>query len=93
MAFSKDNLIPVAVSRNTDSPSLWFYTTTGDNLAAVKGSGYFDNGATTNTGMRNLLQAGDVVIVVTSDSVASVIAVAAVTSGVITVESNDINAA
>jgi hypothetical protein len=44
------------------APSLWTYRT-ADVRADVDTAGYFDNGATTNTGVRNLMAVGDVIFV------------------------------
>jgi hypothetical protein len=43
---------------SSGAPSLWTYRT-ADVRSDVDTAGYFDNGATTNTGMRNLMAVGD----------------------------------
>jgi hypothetical protein len=68
MAFDQSNFAPVGgQSRRGKAPMVWSYATE-DALADVDGAGYFDNGATANTGMRNLLKPGDLIhVVVVSD--------------------------
>lgn len=68
MAFNKENLNPIGgQSRRGKAPMVWSYATE-DALATVDGAGYFDNGSTTNTGMRNVLKPGDIIhVVVVSD--------------------------
>lgn len=69
MAFNSAYLYPIGGnSKRGRTPSLWMYMT-ADSAATVDTAGYFDNGTTTNTGMRNLMMIGDVVIRVTVDSV------------------------
>lgn len=69
MPFASDNLYPVGGNpKKGNAPTLWLYWTT-DSAATVDTVGYFDNGTTTNTGMRGLMSIGDVVMRVTVDSV------------------------
>lgn len=62
MAFDKEGLNVVAPSKAGNAPQIFTYKT-NDTAAVVDGSGYFDNGATTNTGMRNIMKVGDLVYV------------------------------
>jgi hypothetical protein len=62
MAFSRSGLQCIGASKKGNTPKLWLYKTT-DTAATVDGAGYFDNGATTNTGMRNEMSLGDLVYV------------------------------
>lgn len=62
MAFDKEGLNLVSGSKAGKAPQIWAYKT-NDTAATVDGSGYFDNGATTNTGMRDLMRVGDLVYV------------------------------
>ena len=68
MAFAKTNLTPVGgQSSRGKAPQVWSYATT-DALTTVDAAGYFDNGSTTNTGMRNFMKPGDIIhVVVVSD--------------------------
>jgi len=69
MAFSATNIYPVGGNpKEGNAPTLWMYWT-ADAAADVDTSGYFDNGTTTNTGMRSLMQVGDIVLRVTVNSV------------------------
>jgi hypothetical protein len=69
MAFDKSGLNLAAGSKNGAAPKVWTYKTT-DALTTVDAAGYFDNGATTNTGMRNLMAVGDMIVLhCTSDTV------------------------
>ncbi len=69
MAFSATNIYPVGGNpKEGNAPTLWMYWTT-DSAATVDTAGYFDNGTTTNTGMRSLMTIGDIVLRVTVDSV------------------------
>ena len=65
MAFSKDGWAHLTHGRDSHVPSLHFYVT-ADAIGTVDGAGYFDNGATTNTGMRNHMRVNDLIYVVTS---------------------------
>ena len=66
MAFNQDYLAPVQVSSGK-APNQWIYMTT-DAHAVVDSAGYFDNGSTLNTGMRNVMKIGDVITVVVVDA-------------------------
>lgn len=48
---------------STGGPQIWSYRTNDNIAATVDASGYFDNGATTNTGMRNHMEVGDMIYV------------------------------
>jgi len=68
MAFSSAGLNLAAGSKNGNAPKIWTYKTT-DALTTVDGAGYFDDGSTTNTGMRNLMAVGDLIVLhCTSDT-------------------------
>lgn len=68
MAFAKAGLNLAAGSKHGNAPKIWTYKTT-DALTTVDGAGYFDNGSTTNTGMRNLMAVGDMIVLhCTSDT-------------------------
>ena len=62
MAFDKAGLARIGGgykgSTTSGAPQLWTYRT-NDALATVDGAGYFDNGATSNTDMRNHMAVGD----------------------------------
>ena len=62
MAFDKDGLNVVSASKSGKAPKVFTYKTS-DPLATVDGAGYFDNGSSTNTGMRNVMSVGDMVYV------------------------------
>lgn len=62
MAFDKDGLNVVSASKSGKAPKVFTYKTT-DPLTTVDGAGYFDNGTSTNTGMRNVMSVGDLVYV------------------------------
>lgn len=62
MAFSRAGLQCIGASKKGNAPKMWLYKTT-DTAATVDGAGYFDNGSTTNTGMRNEMSVGDLVYV------------------------------
>lgn len=69
MAFSLDGLQQVGPGGK--APRIWTYTTT-DSITPVIAAGYFDNGSTTNTGMRNVLTAGDLIYVLSSTGTTNV---------------------
>jgi hypothetical protein len=62
MAFNKDGLALASGDKAGNAPQMWLYKT-NDLVTAVDGAGYFDNGATTNTGMRNIMRVGDLIYV------------------------------
>jgi hypothetical protein len=62
MAFDKEGLNLVAGSKRGKSPQVWTYRT-NDTAATVDTAGYFDNGNTTNTGMRNSMNVGDMIYI------------------------------
>lgn len=69
MAFNSAYLNPIGGNpKRGRAPTLWMYLT-ADSAATVDTAGYFDNGTTTNTGMRNMMMLGDIVFRVTVDSV------------------------
>lgn len=87
MSFAKANFTPIGgQSAKGAAPAVWAYKSSDDDLAAVKGSGYFDEVA-------NLLTAGDAIIFLDVGGAVDIITVAAITSGVVTMESTDINSA
>jgi hypothetical protein len=59
MAFAMSGLQKIGGSKN--GQSVWHYKTT-DALLTVDNTGYFDNGTTTNTGVRNLMAVGDMIV-------------------------------
>lgn len=62
MAFDKTGLMLVGGSKAGNAPQMWTYKT-NDLATAVDGAGYFDNGSTANTGMRNVFRVGDLIYV------------------------------
>lgn len=78
MAFDSTYLYPIGGNpKRGKVPTMWMYLTT-DTAATVDTAGYFDNGSTTNTNMRNVMMLGDVVLRVTVDSVTAPTSVSAV---------------
>ena len=68
-AFVEANFAPLGgTSSRGTAPAHWTYRT-DDAHATVDTSGYFDNGTTTNTGMRSKLAIGDIIHVVVVDDV------------------------
>jgi hypothetical protein len=65
MAFSSTGLNLVSGSKAGNAPQIWSYKTT-DAAATVDTAGYFDNGSTSNTGMRNVMKVGDLIYRVTT---------------------------
>ena len=51
-AFDKAGLTRIGGDKRSTAPTVWTYRT-NDAIGTVDGAGYFDNGDTTNTGMRN----------------------------------------
>ncbi len=87
MAFALANFSPAgAQSARGKAPQLHTYQSAADNLAAVKGSGYFDEVA-------GLLNAGDIIFFIDVGGAVDIITIAAITAGVVTSESTDINSA
>jgi hypothetical protein len=68
MAFVQANFGPIGgQSSRGKVPMQWGYAT-DDALTVVDTAGYFDNGSTANTGMRNIMKPGDLIhVVVVSD--------------------------
>lgn len=62
MAFLATGLNLVNGSKAGNAPQIWAYKT-DDTAAVVDTAGYFDNGATTNTGMRDVMRVGDLIYV------------------------------
>lgn len=62
MAFDKSGLNLVNGAKAGNAPQIWAYKT-NDTAAVVDGAGYFDNGSTTNTGMRDVMRVGDLIYV------------------------------
>lgn len=66
MAFDKAGLQRIGGGvkggTSTGAPQIWTYRT-NDAITDVDAAGYFDNGATTNTGMRNHMAVGDMIYV------------------------------
>lgn len=62
MAFARSGLQMIGGSKSGNAPKIWLYKT-ADTQATVNTAGYFDNGSTTNTGMRNEMKVGDIVFV------------------------------
>ncbi len=88
MAFALANFSPAgASSARGKAPGLHTYQSSADNLATVKGSGYFDE-------IANLLKAGDIIFFIDVGASVDIITIAAISgAGVVTTESNDINSA
>jgi hypothetical protein len=89
MAFDKAGLTRIGGDKRSTAPTIWTYRT-NDALATVDGAGYFDNGDTTNTGMRNHMSVGDFIFChATADTIATfgLFAVNANASGIIDVAS------
>lgn len=85
MAFDKAGLQRIGGGVKGDAPQVWTYKTT-DDRATVDTNGYFDNGATTNTGMRNHMAVGDMIVLFTNSGGTLQFGIAfvnAVSSGVI----------
>lgn len=87
MAFLKANFSPAgANSARGKAPQLFTYQSSGDALAAVKASGYFDEVA-------DMLAAGDIIFFIDVGAAVDIITIAAITAGVVTTETADINSA
>ena len=87
MAFDKTHFPPIGgQSARGKAPQLFAYQSADDDLAGIKASGYFDEVA-------NMLEAGDVILFIDVGAAVDIVTVAAVTSGVVTTETNDINSA
>ena len=65
MAFSGSEFVPDSQA-NTNAPRIFRYATTADAIAAVKGSGYFNDAADPTGGYG--LRDGDVILAVASDA-------------------------
>ena len=76
MAFASANWSTVAASKSGNAPAMYTYSSSADNIAAVKGSGYFNT-------VEGLITTGDFIAATASD--ASALLVATNTAGVITV--------
>ncbi len=62
MAFDKAGLALSGNGKRGVAPQLWTYKS-ADVMSTINTAGYFDDGATTNTGMRNLMEVGDWIFV------------------------------
>lgn len=65
MPFTANTIYPVGgnpAAGSSGAPTIWAYRT-NDAIATVDGAGYFDNGTTTNTGMRTQMRVGDFIFV------------------------------
>ena len=76
MAFDRTNYATSGIGQGSGAPKFSTYITSADNKAAVIASGYFD-------GIADELSAGDFIGVKASDG-SVLVAVAAVTAGVVT---------
>lgn len=88
MAFDKAGLQRMGGGVRGTAPALWTYQS-ADVMSTINTAGYFDNGTTTNTGMRNHMSVGDFIFVYsTGEPTASkhaVMVVNQVSSGIIDV--------
>lgn len=75
MAFAQANWSTVAASKSGNAPSVYSYSSSADNKAAVRASGYFDS-------VEGLITTGDFVLNHASDG--GQLLVATNTAGVIT---------
>lgn len=92
MAFDASGLQRIGGGVKGAAPQIWTYKT-NDAIATVDGAGYFDNGSTTDTGMRNHMAVGDVIFVLgTADTVVTfgILFVNSVSSGIIDTTSSAI---
>ena len=63
MALNLENLSVVGGgSKAGNAPQMWSYKST-DTPAVIDSAGYFDNGTTTNTGLRDLFKVGDLMYI------------------------------
>ena len=63
MALNLENLSLIGGgSKAGNAPQMWSYVST-DTPAVIDSAGYFDNGTTTNTGMRDLMKVGDLIYI------------------------------
>jgi hypothetical protein len=63
MAFNSENMSLIGGgSKAGNAPQMWSYKS-DDTAAVIDSAGYFDNGTTTNTGMRDLMKVGDLMFV------------------------------
>ncbi len=89
MAFDKTNFSPIGgQGARGKAPQMFSYKSGTDALAAVKGSGYFDEVA-------DMLVAGDLIYFfdTAQNTAFDFIRVDAITAGVVTVDTLDVNAA
>jgi len=63
MALVKDNFIPASAMANSNAGRMFSYSTSDDNLAAVKASGYFNDVAVSDVGLGYGLRSGDFILV------------------------------
>lgn len=83
MAFDKIGLDPTA-SGSKGSPKILSYTSSVDNLAAIKGANYFNS-------QQTLMNTGDMILVVDSTGASELLRIVN-TSGVISLASQDVTA-
>lgn len=76
MAFAQANWSTVAASKAGSAPNVYSYSSSGDNKAAIAGSGYFNS-------VEGLITTGDLIYTYGSDG--GQMCVATNTAGVITV--------
>jgi hypothetical protein len=63
MALNLENLSLIGGgSKAGNAPQMWSYVST-DTPAVIDSAGYFDNGTTTNTGLRDLMKVGDLMFI------------------------------
>jgi|TARA_Y100000310_G_scaffold25794_1_gene24659 hypothetical protein len=63
MALNLENLSLIGGgSKAGNAPQMWSYVSE-DTPATIDSSGYFDNGTTTNTGLRDLMNVGDLIYI------------------------------
>jgi hypothetical protein len=88
MAFDKAGFNSGQNSKKGNAPAIHTYKT-ADVMSTVNTAGYFDNGTTTNTGMRDILSEGDLIWVYSTGeptgSKFALMAVNSVSSGIIDV--------
>lgn len=90
MAFDKTGLARIGggTKGSTGAPSIWTYRTNDNITNTVDATGYFDNGTTTNTGMREHMSVGDMIYIFgTADTTPTfgIVFVNSVSSGIIDV--------
>jgi len=90
MALNKENFIPLSAMANSNAPRIFSYNSGGDNLAAVKVSGYFNDVAKSDIAPGYGLLSGDFILVDASDGQSILfVAVVPATGVTTTASSND----